>query len=682
MNKIKAPSTKAKELAAAVNAALGKNAVIMGSDPYLEVTFLPTEVDPIDDLFFGGLPFGRFVEIFGDYSTLKSYVGYKAIASAQKRGLLAALIDTEHAFDPKWAEDIGVNLKELIYKQPETGEKGIDLAEVLIRGGVDIIVFDSVAAALPKSEQVIMLGGDKNIQPARLAQLMSLAMRKLTAANKKTTVLWINQTRVNVGVMFGTNETVPGGKALPFYACLSPETLVLRADYKWVPVSTLHNGDEIVGFDEEPEEGAHGRKFRRATVTGNDRTIKRSYEIITSQGTKTIASSEHKWLVIGGYDSKPKGVWKETHELEPGDKIMWFGEPWENLSQSYDAAYLSGLYDGEGSINDNMRTRTGTNRGFNITMTQLPGLVLDKAKMSLDNLGFKCRDNVDANSGCHVLTLLGNLYERMRFLGQVDPVRLTTRTKSSWEGASLFMRGRWQAHENTAEIISVKYVGKREVCAIGTTTETLIADGMFSHNSYRLALRKAGRVTEDVTVFVMEKGKPTKKKIKQTVAQSIRATVEKSKLSAPYRDVMFNFDFRTGNVDVWLYLCYKCLDLGLISYERNMWWENGQKIPKKYRGRTLFQVAYPEEKLRCMLSPKPTLLKSKPLVKNQPSLKSLGANPPAKSKAELVKGRSSKRVVVVSTPTAVRAASNGTGAMRKTLSKSKMPRRVIRLKKR
>lgn len=151
-------------------------------------------------------------------SSLKSYIGYKAIASAQKRGMLAALIDTEHAFNPDWAEQIGVNTEDLIYKQPENGEEAIDLAEVLMRGGVDLIVFDSVHAAIPQAEQNKQLHTE-NVQPARLAALMSIAMRKLTAANKfNTAVLWINQTRLNVGITYGNPETVPGGRALPYYA--------------------------------------------------------------------------------------------------------------------------------------------------------------------------------------------------------------------------------------------------------------------------------------------------------------------------------------------------------------------------------------------------------------------------------------------------------------------------------
>lgn len=210
----------AEELRKMINTQFGAGTITMGSDPALQVRYLSTGVLPFDLLLQGGLPYGRFVEIFGDYSTLKSYVGLMAIASCQARGGVAALIDTENAYDPEWAESLGVDTKALLYKHPENGEKAIDLVEVLLRGNVDLIVFDSIAATLPKAEQETQLGGDKNIQPARLASLMSLACRKLTAANSNTAMLWINQTRVNVGVMFGSNEAVPGGKAMGFYASM------------------------------------------------------------------------------------------------------------------------------------------------------------------------------------------------------------------------------------------------------------------------------------------------------------------------------------------------------------------------------------------------------------------------------------------------------------------------------
>lgn len=218
--------TKARALLTALNQAFKSEVFTMASDPKYVIRYLRTGVVPFDDLLGGGLPYGRFVEIFGDYSTLKSYVGLCAIASCQQEGGMPALIDTERAFDPEWATSLGVDVDNLIiwppkeHKGPVNGEAAIDAAEALIRGRVDLIVFDSVAATLPRAEEETQLSGDKNIQPARLASLMSLACRKLTAANISTAVLWINQTRVNVGVMFGSNEAVPGGKALGFYSSM------------------------------------------------------------------------------------------------------------------------------------------------------------------------------------------------------------------------------------------------------------------------------------------------------------------------------------------------------------------------------------------------------------------------------------------------------------------------------
>lgn len=391
-----ATKSRAKELAAEVNGVMGKGTVLMGSDPYYNVTYLATGVAPIDDLLQGGIPYGRFIELFGNYSTLKSWIGLRAIAACQAKGELAALIDTEHAYDPKWAKECGVDIDNLVLKQPETGEEAIDIAEILMRGGVNLIVFDSVTAALPKSEKDTMLSGDKNIQPARLAALMSLAMRKLTAANRKTAMIWINQTRINVGQMFGNPETTTGGKALGFYS------------------------------------------------------------------------------------------------------------------------------------------------------------------------------------------------------------------------------------------------------------------------SMRIALRKAGQVQETHKVTVMEGGKPTTKAVKVTVAQSIRATLEKSKLNVPHREVWFDFNYRSVNVDEWQYLASQAMDRGFIQYNRGLWWVN-QKNAKKYRGKEAFQKIVTENDLRELLG--------HVLV---------GPSQPDKSKVESLKKASSKTGGRKSTRTAVRVVSKTMDTQKTKSSKSKTPKRVIR----
>lgn len=207
----------AKNLMAEINSLLKSDVLKLASDDSLVVEYLPTGVLPIDILLQGGLPRGRFVEIYGDYSTLKSYVGLSAIANTQKNGGVCAIIDTEHSFDPSWAKSIGVNLDELIVQHPETGELAMDTAEALIRGKCDLIIFDSIAASLPQAERNKRMH-DESMQPARLASLMSQAMRKLTAANSRTAMMWINQTRLNVGITFGNPEAIPGGKAMPYYA--------------------------------------------------------------------------------------------------------------------------------------------------------------------------------------------------------------------------------------------------------------------------------------------------------------------------------------------------------------------------------------------------------------------------------------------------------------------------------
>lgn len=214
----KKKQTKAQELMQKVNAQFGNNTVRMASDPYHEVTYLPTGVLPMDILLGGGLPRGRFTEIFGDFSTLKSFVGLSAIASCQQEGGVAALVDTEHAFDPEWATSLGVDTQELIIKHPLTGEEAVDVTQTLVAEDCDLVVWDSVAATLPKAEANQRMGGDKTTQPARLAALMSEALRRINTVNHKSALLCINQTRMKVGIVFGNPESVPGGKSLPFYA--------------------------------------------------------------------------------------------------------------------------------------------------------------------------------------------------------------------------------------------------------------------------------------------------------------------------------------------------------------------------------------------------------------------------------------------------------------------------------
>ncbi|CAM3079814.1 recombinase RecA [Sporolactobacillus spathodeae] len=186
----------------------------------------------------GGYPRGRIIEIYGPESSGKTTVALHAIAEAQQGGGQAAFIDAEHALDPVYAENLGVNIDELLLSQPDTGEQALEIAEALVRSGaVDIIVIDSVAALVPKAEIEGEMG-DAHV--GLQARLMSQALRKLSGviSKSKTTAIFINQIREKVGVMFGNPETTPGGRALKFYASVRLE--VRRAEQ-------LKIGNDIVG---------------------------------------------------------------------------------------------------------------------------------------------------------------------------------------------------------------------------------------------------------------------------------------------------------------------------------------------------------------------------------------------------------------------------------------------------
>lgn len=206
-----------------INKALGRDVLSLGSDPGHEVGVLPTGVVPIDVLLAGGLPRGRWTEIHGDSSTLKSYIALKAIATTQAHGGTCALFDTERAYDPEWAVHLGVDPGDLIVvpapgKENVTGEHAADaLIAVLYNTDVDLVVWDSVAATLVQEEHGKALADEKQ-RPARLAAFMSLFTRKVNAVLGDTAMLCLNQTRINVGQVFGDPTTTPGGRALEFYA--------------------------------------------------------------------------------------------------------------------------------------------------------------------------------------------------------------------------------------------------------------------------------------------------------------------------------------------------------------------------------------------------------------------------------------------------------------------------------
>jgi recombination protein RecA len=188
----------------------------------------------------GGLPRGRVIEIYGPESSGKTTLTLQAIAEAQKAGGTAAFIDAEHALDPAYAEKLGVQIDDLLVSQPDTGEQALEIADMLVRSGaVDIVVVDSVAALTPKAE----IEGEMGDSHMGLhARLMSQALRKLTANIKRsnTLVIFINQIRMKIGVMFGNPETTTGGNALKFYASV-------RLDIR--RIGAIKKGDEIIGND-------------------------------------------------------------------------------------------------------------------------------------------------------------------------------------------------------------------------------------------------------------------------------------------------------------------------------------------------------------------------------------------------------------------------------------------------
>ena len=218
----------------------GEGAIMkLGDAPKVDISVIPTGSIGLDiALGIGGLPRGRIIEIFGPESSGKTTLALHVVAEAQKLGGVCAYIDAEHAMDPEYAKNIGVKIQELLISQPDTGEQGLEITESLVRSGkIDVIVIDSVAALTPKDE----IEGDMGQQHmGKQARLMSQALRKLTAIvhKSKTLVIFINQIRMQIGVMFGNPETTPGGKALKFYTSV-------RLDIR--RIAQIKKGEEVVG---------------------------------------------------------------------------------------------------------------------------------------------------------------------------------------------------------------------------------------------------------------------------------------------------------------------------------------------------------------------------------------------------------------------------------------------------
>jgi recombination protein RecA len=224
----------------AIQTKFGEGAIMkFGDSPKVDINVIPTGSLGLDmALGVGGIPRGRIIEIFGPESSGKTTLSLHIVAEAQKLGGICAYIDAEHAMDPEYTKKLGVNINDLLISQPDTGEQALEIVESLVRTGkIDVIVVDSVAALTPKDE----IEGDMGAyHVGKQARLMSQALRKLTAivSKSKTVVIFINQIRMQIGVMFGNPETTPGGKALKFYTSV-------RLDIR--KIAQIKKGEDIVG---------------------------------------------------------------------------------------------------------------------------------------------------------------------------------------------------------------------------------------------------------------------------------------------------------------------------------------------------------------------------------------------------------------------------------------------------
>ncbi len=300
----------------AIKTKFGEEAIMtLGSKPKVNVDSIPSGSLGVDwALGVGGYPRGRIIEVFGPESSGKTTLSLHAVAEAQRKGGVCAFIDAEHALDPEYARHIGVKIDELLVSQPDTGEQALEIVESLVRSGkIDIIVIDSVAALTPKDEIEGEMG---QTHIGKQARLMSQALRKLTAivAKSKTVVIFINQIRMQIGVMFGNPETTPGGKALKFYTSV-------RVDIR--RIAQIKKGTEVVG-------GRHRVKIVKNKVAPPFRSTE--FDLLYNEGV----SREGELLALGekyGLISKSGG----SYVYNPSSAQASADEE-EKLGRGYDAA--------------------------------------------------------------------------------------------------------------------------------------------------------------------------------------------------------------------------------------------------------------------------------------------------------------------------------------------------------
>jgi recombination protein RecA len=368
---------KALELAMAqIEKSYGKGSVMrLGDETHQPVSVIPTGSIALDvALGIGGLPRGRVIEIYGPESSGKTTVALHAVANAQAAGGVAAFIDAEHALDPDYAKRLGVDTDSLLVSQPDTGEQALEIADMLIRSGaLDILVIDSVAALVPRAE----LEGEMGDSHVGLqARLMSQALRKMTGAlnNSGTTAIFINQLREKIGVMFGSNETTTGGKALKFYASVRMDVRRIetlkdgtnavgnRTRVKIVKNKCLAEGsrifDPVTGTTHRIEDVVDGRKQIHVVAAAKDGTLharpvvswfdQGTQDVIglrIAGGTTVWATPDHKVLTEYG--------WRQAGELRKGDRVAQprrFDEFGDSVPISADHARLLGYLIGDGYV--------------------------------------------------------------------------------------------------------------------------------------------------------------------------------------------------------------------------------------------------------------------------------------------------------------------------------------------
>lgn len=320
----KAPVTEAKasdrgpgsiaETLRSLKTKFGDEAIMtMNETKHVDIAAVSTGSVGLDDaLGIGGLPRGRIIEIFGPESSGKTTLALHVVSEAQKEQGVCAFIDAEHGMDPEYARNIGVKLDELLISQPDTGEQALEIVESLVRSGkIDVIVIDSVAALTPRDEIEGEMGAH---HVGKQARLMSQALRKLTGivAKSNTVVIFINQIRMQVGVMFGNPETTPGGKALKFYTSV-------RLDIR--RIAQIKKGEEVVG-------GRHRVKVVKNKVAAPFRTTE--FDLIYGEGI----SREGELLALGEkYSLVAKAGASYSYTPPGGDESAVV-----KLGRGYDAA--------------------------------------------------------------------------------------------------------------------------------------------------------------------------------------------------------------------------------------------------------------------------------------------------------------------------------------------------------